>query len=669
MVTVKKFIRNVKENFGKELIVHREINHKNVVRLIGYCAEENALMLVTEYIANGNLGDALHNDNRPIPLDVRLGIAIECAEALAYMHSHMYTQVIHGDIKPENILLDGNFHAKLSDFGISRLANTDKTLYTNNVVGSIGYMDPLFTSDGRLTVKGDVYSFGVVLLELISRKKATTVVHSVNIVYAFANALASGIRGVREMFDAEIASKDNMWLLEGVAKLAGECLAMERDKRPDMIDVAERIRVLWKASHRDPGWQRVPLFSWARKSQPAHVVTVPAKILPSVPCRQFSLAEMEAATNNFGTILVNQGALYRAYLGKIDRAATEVVVKLADNIDEFYRLIEMMSNLHHGHLVPLIGYCRENEMMLLVFKYMVGGNLRDHLYGTQKPPLNWKQRIETCIGVARGLCYLHEKKLIHGDVNSSNILLNEKWVSQITNPPKITNPPLSSSCNTMNTFTLSLDLGTFTEKSDVYSLGVVLLEVLCARPAYDRKLPDEQTLLVEWALLCKEVGSLDYIVDPYLEGKISPRCLNKFLLTAEKCLAPKGIDRPSMGDVLSDLECSLQLQDKSDNYLFSNQISTSRSRASPQPAPTRPLPAAAARPPDRAPQLAMAARWSPSCATAVAPVHRGRAGRSPQPRALLAPRRHALPLAVAAPPPPPPPPRLSQSRALLAARS
>jgi len=113
------------------------------------------------------------------------------------MHSHMYTHVIHGDIKPANILLDGKFHAKLTDFGISRLVNTDKTLYTENVVGSIGYMDPSFARDGLLTSKSDVYSFGVVLLELIARKKAITVVDNVNIVSAFTNALARGTRGVR----------------------------------------------------------------------------------------------------------------------------------------------------------------------------------------------------------------------------------------------------------------------------------------------------------------------------------------------------------------------------------------------------------------------------------------------------------------------------------------
>ncbi|CAN6294885.1 unnamed protein product [Urochloa humidicola] len=568
-VAVKMFIHNVKENFAKELIVHREINHKNVVRLIGCCEEENALMLVTEYIANGNLSDFLHNDNCPIPLDVRLRIAIECAEVLAYMHSHMYTQVIHGDIKPGNILLDSNFHAKLSDFGISRLANTDNTLHTNNVIGSVGYMDPLFAWDGLITVKYDVYSFGVVLLELITRKKATLLIGNVNIVYAFTSALARGIRGARGMFDAEIASNDNIKIVEGIAKVASECLTMERERRPEMTDVVERLRVLQKASHQDQGRQQVDMFSWARKNKPATPASanIPASILASDVCHQFSFADIKSATNNFDESLhIRDGEFRRVYRGTIYGAGAKVLVKLCyqrsdREFNMFYDFIVMMSKQRHLPLVPLIGYCVEKQI-ILVYDYMDRGSLFKNLR-TQKPPLTCKQRIEICIAAARGLVYLHELQIIHGDVKTEKILLDDKWVAKINFSPSNTRP---SPEITMISGTLGyLDpeyMATcrITEKSDVYSFGVVLFEVLCAQLAFDYKLPEGQQCLSKRALQCKKEGNLDQIIDPYLMGRINPWCLDKIAETAEKCVAERGIDRPSMADVVSDLEYALQLQ-------------------------------------------------------------------------------------------------------------
>ncbi|KAF8728849.1 hypothetical protein HU200_018138 [Digitaria exilis] len=549
MVAVKRFIHNVKENFAKELIVHREINHKNVVKLIGYCIEENSLMLVTKYVANGNLSDALHHDSSPIPLDIRLRISIEVAEALAYMHSQMYTHVIHGDIKPANVLLDGNFHAKLADFGISRLVNTDKTLYTKNVIGSIGYMDPLFARDGLLTSNSDVYSFGVVLFELITRKKATAVVNSVNIVSAFTNALARGARGARDMFDAEIANKVNMKIVEGVAKIAGECLIMERDKRPNMIDVVERLRVLIKTLHKDQGQHRVDLFS---------------------------LAEMKAATKDFHrSLLVGEGAFGRVYHGKIN-GGTNVVIKRRESSSilgehEFYKEIEKSSKLMHHNVLPLVGYCNEMGEMILVYSYMAHGCLGDHLYGTKHhlyrtkpPPLTWNRRLEICIGAARGLHGLHSSQIIHGNVQTKKILLDEEWVVKIADLSFSKTGP--STENTTVTGTTGYGdpeyvmTGRITEKSDVYSFGAVLFQVLCARSFIDASLPAEQMWLAGWVLQNKKEGNLDQIIDPYLIGTINMCSLNKFVETAEKCVADHGTDRPSMADVVSDLKYALQLQ-------------------------------------------------------------------------------------------------------------
>ena len=174
-----------------------------------------------------------------------MDIAIESAEVLSCMHS-MYSPVLHGDIKPANILLDENFRPKISDFGIARLLATDETQHTRSIMGSIGYMDPLFCQSGFLTSKSDVYSFGVVFLEIINRKKA---VDGDILAQSFDEALRNE-KHVRRMFDQEIANdKKNMKFLEDVAKLAAECLKLEEKMRPEMLEVADRLRTIRKAYH------------------------------------------------------------------------------------------------------------------------------------------------------------------------------------------------------------------------------------------------------------------------------------------------------------------------------------------------------------------------------------------------------------------------------------
>jgi serine/threonine protein kinase len=234
-----------KKEFGQEILILSEINHKNIVRILGCCLEVEIPILVYEFIPNGTLFDLLHGASR-ISLSIRLRIAQEAAEALAYLHSWANPPIVHCDVKSSNILLDENYVAKVSDFGASALAPSDKDLFLTLVQGTPGYLDPECMQPGQLTVKSDVYSFGVVLLELLTRKKPFY--HEGLEERSLSTSFLAAMKESKldEILDVQILDEENLNLIMGVAELARECLNMEGEKRPEMREVAERLDKLRK---------------------------------------------------------------------------------------------------------------------------------------------------------------------------------------------------------------------------------------------------------------------------------------------------------------------------------------------------------------------------------------------------------------------------------------
>ncbi|GKD58339.1 wall-associated receptor kinase-like protein 1 [Tanacetum coccineum] len=236
------------EQFINEVVILSQVNHRNVVKLLGCCLETDVPLLVSEFIPNGTLYDRSHNntDEVPMSLNMRLKVAREAAGALAYLHSATSIPIYHRDIKTANILLDDKYRAKVSDFGTSRFVSIDQTHLTTAVKGTFGYLDPEYFQTSQFTEKSDVYSFGVVLVELLTGERPISLTRfdeNRNLATHFTLAIEEG--RVMSIFHSVVLIKEgNRDELMLVTNLAMRCLNMNGKNRPTMKEVAIELETI-----------------------------------------------------------------------------------------------------------------------------------------------------------------------------------------------------------------------------------------------------------------------------------------------------------------------------------------------------------------------------------------------------------------------------------------
>jgi serine/threonine protein kinase len=301
-----------------------------------------------------------------------------------------------------------------------------------------------------------------------------------------------------------------------------------------------------------------------------------------LPPKIFTYNELEKATSGFREVL-GSGASGTVYKGQLqDEQATSIAVKKIEKLQqetekEFMVEVQTIGQTFHKNLVRLLGFCNEGTDRILVYEFMSNGSLNEFLFSDTHP--HWSLRVQVALGVARGLLYLHEEcstQIIHCDIKPQNILLDDNFMA------KIADFGLAKLLRANQTQTITGIRGTrgyvapewfknigITSKVDVYSFGVILLELVCCRRNVELEIADEErSILTYWANDCYRCGRIDLLVEGDDEANFNIKKVERFVAVALWCLQEEPTMRPTMLKVTQMLDGAVQIPTPPDPSSF-----------------------------------------------------------------------------------------------------
>ncbi|KAE8717331.1 putative LRR receptor-like serine/threonine-protein kinase [Hibiscus syriacus] len=297
---------------------------------------------------------------------------------------------------------------------------------------------------------------------------------------------------------------------------------------------------------------------------------------PTEAANCFTVAEIEDATNNFEK-KIGSGGFGVVHYGKL-KDGKEIAVKVLTNNSfqgkrEFTNEVSLLSRIHHRNLVQFLGYCQEDERSMLVYEFMHNGTLKEHLYGplTREHGISWIKRLEIAEDAAKGIEYLHTgcvPAIIHRDLKTSNILLDKHMRAKVSDfgLSKLAVDGVSHVSSIVRGTVGYLDPEYYisqqlTDKSDVYSFGVILLELMSGQEAISNESFGVNCRnIVQWAKLHIESGDIQGIIDPYLRDDYDIQSMWKIAEKALNCVQPHGHMRPSISEVLKEIQDAILIE-------------------------------------------------------------------------------------------------------------